>query len=208
MSEAMSSARALWREGVPAAGTLAEVYLASRGLRLEPNAPLRFHPMAWRNPASGAAAPAMLALMTAPDADRGCGVHVTYLRPDGTGKATGDRPKVMLGNPGIIRLVADAEVTLGLGIAEGIEPGLAIMQRAGWRPVWAAASAGGIQRFPVLPGIEALTLFCDAGDGGRRPGLRAAEACARRWREAGREARIVVPPAGTDWHDALKEQAA
>ena len=73
-------------------------------------------------------------------------------------------------------------------------------QGAGWSPVWAACSAGGIARFPVLPGVEALTIFADNDDGGA--GTRAAEACARRWAEAGREARIFAPPAGSDFHDA------
>ena len=39
------------------------------------------------------------------------------------------------------------------------------------------------------------------------PGQKAAETVAARWREAGREAVIIAPPAG-DWADARKEQAA
>ena len=37
-------ARRLWAEALPARGTLAEKYLAARGLALEDAAPLRFHP--------------------------------------------------------------------------------------------------------------------------------------------------------------------
>ncbi len=89
-------------------------------------------------------------------------------------------------------------MTTGLGIAEGIETALAVMQRAGWAPVWAATSAGAIRRFPVLPGIEALTVFADM-DGA---GLNAARDCCRTWAAAGWEARLLAPPAG-DWDDVL-----
>lgn len=192
--------RTLWREAVPPAGTLVETYLASRGLTLPEDAPLRFTACAWRNASYGPPGPAMVALMTLPETGEPCGAHVTYLRPNGGGKAGGKREKIMLGAAGVIRLVPDTEVTLGLGLAEGIETALAIMQRTGWWPVWAASSAGAIARFPVLPGIECLTIFADTDASGT--GTNAARECARRWASAGREARIVAPPAG-DWHDAL-----
>ncbi len=76
------------------------------------------------------------------------------------------------------------------------------MQATGWRPIWAACSAGAIARFPVLPGIESLTIFADADDKGA--GLEAAWNCAERWRAARREVTIQCPPAGTDWHDVLE----
>lgn len=196
-------ARALWVGAVPAKATLAEAYLRSRGLNLPDDAPLRFHPAAWRNADYGPSGPAMVAQMSAPETGEPCGTHVTYLSADGCGKADGARPKVMLGAVGVIRLVPDEEVTLGLGLGEGIETALAVMQRTGWAPVWAATSAGAIKRFPVLPGIEALTIFADA-DG---PGMAAARESCRRWAEAGCEARIVAPPAG-DWDDALPRQRA
>lgn len=196
-------ARDLWREATPAAGTLVETYLQSRGLQIEPDAPLRFHPNAWRNAAFGPRGPAMVALMSDPASAEPCGVHVTYLRADGSGKAEGERTKIMLGRAGCIRLVPDEEVTLGLGLAEGIETSLAVMQGFDWRPVWAATSAGAIARFPLLPGIGALTIFADP-DGA---GMRAAEDCAQRWADAGREARLCTPPAG-DFNDVIRSRAA
>lgn len=193
-------AERLWREALAAAGTAVEAYLASRGLLLPADAPLRFHPTAWRNRDNGPPGPALVALMTAAETNEVCGAHVTYLRDDGRGKAAGDKAKVMLGAAGVVRLVPDDEVALGLGLAEGIETALAVIQRGGWAPVWAATSAGAIRRFPVLPGIEALTVFADADASGA--GTDAARDCCRRWAEAGREARILVPPAG-DWDDVL-----
>jgi hypothetical protein len=99
-------------------------------------------------------------------------------------------------------LVPDAEVTTGLGVAEGVETALSVMQGAGWRPVWAATSAGVIRIFPILPGIECLTIFADMDD--RGAGLEAARACAARWGGAGREAHIWAPPVGADFNDAFK----
>jgi putative DNA primase/helicase len=193
-------ARRIWQEAGPpdAPGSLLPTYLASRGLTLPTDAPLRFHPCAWRNADYGPPGPAMIAAMTVPASGEWSGVHVTYLAPSGAGKAAGDRSKIMLGNAGVIRLVPDEEVSLGLGLAEGIETALAVMQRAGWLPVWAAGSAGLIRSFPMLPGIEALTVFADA-DGA---GMGAARECCRRWADAGRDGVILAPPVG-DWDDAL-----
>lgn len=194
---------ALWRSGRSPAGTAAEAYLKSRGLSLPVDAPLRFAPVAWRNPNNGPPGPAMLAQLTRPETNEPVGIHVTYLRDDGSGKADGPGQKVILGRTGVVRLVPDEEVTVGLGLAEGIETSLAIMQRIGWRPVWAATSAGAIARFSVLSGIEALTLFADPD----HAGIGAARVCASRWSEEGREVRIIRPPTG-DWDDATRGRAA
>lgn len=200
VSPTRDMARRLWGEAMPPANTPAQAYLEARGLRLEATAPLRFHPTCPRGKSESL--PAMLALMTDPETAEPVGVHRTFLLADGSGKApvgsNGEPAKMMAGNAGVIRLSSDDEVTNGLGLAEGIETALACMQHGGWRPIWAAASAGAINRFPVLPGIEALTIFADA-DG---PGLKAARACGERWATTGKEVRLLAPPAG-DWHDTL-----
>jgi DNA primase len=53
---------------------------------------------------------------------------------------------------------------------------------------------------PVLAGVECITIFPDADDGGTS--IKAAHRCADRWAGSGKEARIITPPAGNDWHDA------
>jgi putative DNA primase/helicase len=120
---------------------------------------------------------AVVALMTDAVTGEPCGVHRTILGEDGT-----KIDKKMLGRQGVIRMSLDEEVTMGLGICEGIEDGLGILL-SGWAPVWVAANAGGIARLPVLSGIEALTIFHDDDSAGND----AAETCARRWHDAGRE---------------------
>lgn len=192
-------ARGLWREAVPLLGSLAEAYLRSRGLSLPHGAPLRFHPACRRG---AERLPAMVALMTGPTTGEPCGVHRTFLALDGTGKAppgpSGEGAKMMLGTAGVVRLTPDEDVTLGLGLCEGIETGLTLLQRFGHAPVWAAAAAGAVARFPLLHGIEALTVFADAD----APGLASARACKARWAEAGREVRVVWPgQAGRDFAD-------
>jgi hypothetical protein len=123
-----------------------------------------------------------------------------------SGNSKTEPAKVKLGNSGIIRLIDDGAVTIGLGLAEGIETALAVMQRAGWCPVWAASDAGGMRAFPVLPGIEALTLFVNRDDSGAGEG--SARECSARWRSAGREVTLQLPPKGADWHDAFIGRAA
>lgn len=80
---------------------------------------------------------------------------------------------------------------------------MSVMQGFGWRPVWAATSAGAIKRFPVLAGIEALTIFADPDTAGTQ----AARDCAARWVESGRKACICTPPEG-DFNDMIRRGAA
>jgi hypothetical protein len=208
LSDAERSARALelWSAASSLRRSLAEAYLSSRGLSLHepvliPDV-LRFHASC---PFGRERLPAMLALMRDIRTDEPRAIHRTALQQDGSGKAEpadGGSSKRMLGPAGgcAIKLIADEDVTLGLGIAEGIENALTAMS-AGWSPVWAAGSKGSLAKFPVLPGIEALTLFTDPEPGG----VEAARECARRWQESGREATILIPPSG-DWNDVGKSR--
>lgn len=184
-----------------------DTYLASRGLHLPNDVrqadALRFHPATPFKLKDGSTVklPAMVAVMRDIVTNEPTGIHRTALKPDGSGKAEmpdGTSPKKMMGRAksAVVKLSADDTVTDGLGICEGIEDALTIIG-AGWRPVWAALSAGGIADFPVLPGIECLTIFGDADP----TGLAAAQECQARWRAAGRECVIVLPPHdGTDWN--------
>jgi len=122
-----------------------------------------------------------------------------YLRSDSTDRLRDDKGKTVTGRAGgaVVMLSDFDEPTMGLVVCEGVETGIALFQRE-VRPVWACGAAGTLQKFPLLGGIESLTIAADADAAGQR----AADELARRWREAGREVRIVPPVAG-DWADGL-----
>ena len=127
------------------------------------------------------------------------GVHRTYLARDGRGKAPIEPPRMVLGRlkDACIKLTADEDVAEGLHIGEGIETCVACIQRD-FRPMWACVSEGGIRDFPVLSGVECLTIAADHD----HAGLRAAQTCAERWQAAGHEVFIRWPEGlGRDFAD-------
>ena len=167
----------IWQEGIALAGTLGEQYFVEHR-RLDIRALDLRHVLRWHDRCHCA-----VALMTTPAENKPSGIHRTFLNSDGS-----KRDRKMLGRAGVIRLSRDDAVTGGLGITEGIEDGLAVLL-SGWSPIWAAGSAGAIRRFPVLGGIESLTIFADADSAG----LEAAQECEGRWAAVGKETRISPP---------------
>jgi putative DNA primase/helicase len=194
----LDCARRIWMEATDPRATPIETYLHSRGVRLPDEPVIRWHP---RCPRGADRFPTMVALMVDPITGQPSGIHRTFLVPDGSNKATVEEPKMMLGNAGVIRLAEP--VGEGLGLAEGVETSLSVMQIIGWGPVWAAGSRTGIAAFPVLSG-HSLTIFADSDE----PGLTAARACAARWDASDQEALIWVPPDGYDWNDCAVETTA
>jgi hypothetical protein len=127
-------------------------------------------------------------------------LHRTWLAPDGSGKAPVEKPRLLLKGHdkagGVVRLFPDDEVTSGLAIAEGIETALTAAH--GFTPVWATIDAGNLAAFPVLDGIESLTVAIDHD----KAGLDAFNGVAARWLAAGREVRQWLPPDyGADIND-------
>ncbi|MGO1080138.1 CHC2 zinc finger domain-containing protein [Inquilinus sp. CA228] len=180
-AERIAWALARWAQARPILGTLAEVYLVQdRGLPAEVLAG-REHCLGWDRRRGE-----MLALMVNPVSDTPCGIHRFHLDDQGHKLS-----RKMLGKAAVVPLSASSETTEGLGITEGVEDGLAVLA-SGWAPIWACATAGGIERFPILAGIEALTIFADPDP----TGMQAAETCARRWRAAGREVAINTKKKG------------
>src|SRR5262249_37639768 len=93
-----------------------------------------------------------------------------------------------------IKLDADCYVTQALTVGEGFETCLAARQLH-YKPTWAVGSVAAIASFPLLPGIETLTLLEETGDNGAS--VRAVQECGTRWHAAGREV-IVVTPRGCE----------
>jgi hypothetical protein len=137
----------LWGRSCPAEGTIVEAYIAARGLSLEPlPATLRFLP-----PTKPERHPAMIVAFGIPEEPEpgrlsindGAvrGVHLTLLKPDGSGKADIEPNKIMVGkSTGSPIVLAPMNDLLGLAIAEGIENALTAYQANGFG-VWAAGAA-------------------------------------------------------------------
>jgi hypothetical protein len=161
-SEKMAAAVALWRASVDPRETPVDNYLASRGLGLDDELDdvLRWH----------ADTGAMIALFRTIGSNRPQAVSRTFLDREGR-----KRERKFLGPVGgaAIKLDSDDSVLSGLHIGEGVETCMAA-RRLGLRPCWTLGSAGAIAAFPVLNGIEALTLLAE----GDKASERAVEACA------------------------------
>src|SRR5262249_53095021 len=101
-----------------------------------------------------------------------------------------------------IKLSHDEDVAEGLAIGEGAESVLAAM-RLGFRPAWALAGISGIRSFPVLNGIEALTILVD--NDRNSAGQQAARRCSERWVRDCREVFRALPnQTGDDFNDVLR----
>jgi hypothetical protein len=127
----------------------------------------------------------------------------TWITP--TGKAALETPRLPLAGHstagGCIRLWPDEAVTVGLGVAEGIESALSLAWA--YTPVWALIDAGHLSKFPVLDGIESLVIARDQD----QAGIKAASECATRWARAGREV-LATSQAQNDVNDVLLAEAA
>jgi phage/plasmid primase-like uncharacterized protein len=176
------------------------VYLRSRGIHLT-SPVLRFTEQAPHR--LGTRLPAMLAPVVNVTGEQ-IGVHLTYLRRDGGGKAT--LPKeyqrecrgVIHG--GAIRL-AEHDPDAELIVAEGIESAFSAMQLFG-RAGWAAVYAGGLKTLELPSSVRAVIIAADNDASGT--GQRNALAAYDRWRADGRQVCIKTPPAiGTDFNDLL-----
>ena len=195
----------MWDESSDPHGTVIEPYLTSRGLNLTPDlggAVIRFHPKCpWRDRETDQTilVPCMVAAMRSLSTDEITAVHRTRLSNDGKKL---DRRMLGVVAGAAIKLDADDAVTHGLHIAEGLETAMAARQ-LGLRPTWALGSTSFIAAFPVLSGIECLTLLAEND----AASAKAVQACAERWHAAGRVVLINKPARGNDLNDAIRREA-
>jgi len=190
-----------WQAARPIVGTFADTYLTARSLPFDDpkGRVLRFAECHARRSARGELQhlPAMLALLSDVRTGEACGIINVYLRPDGSDRLRDPKGKTTWGRAGnaAVMLSAFDEPTYSLAISEGAETAIALLM-ADLAPVWALGGAGNLVAFPILGGIECLTIAAGADE----PGQKAAAIAAQRWRDAGREVVIIAPPTG-DWAD-------
>ncbi len=173
------AARRLWAMGRPIAGTLAERYLAGRGIiEVDTIGALRFHPRCyyWREdrPDSDPETwPALLAKVT--DAEGApTGLHRTWLDPATADKAPVDPPRKAMGHLlGNGVRIGEAPDLLAAG--EGLETMLALRMALPDLPVVAALSAGHLAALILPPSLKRLYIAVDSDMAGRDAADRLAE---------------------------------
>jgi len=188
----------LWGESIPAAGTLADRYLESRGLAgLAASPALRFRGDCWHK-WTCSRLPALVAAVTNASGQV-VAVHRTFLRRDGSGKANVEPQRASLGpiRGGAVRLdPAAPELVIGEGIESAASAG-----RLLGLPAWAAISAGNLERGLVLPPeVRRVVIAADNDPAGRD----AAHATFFRWCAEGRQVEVALPDQdGCDFNDLL-----
>jgi hypothetical protein len=198
-AERLSKALWLWSNRMPITDSIAERYLRDiRGYGGPLPITLGFLP------ARGEYPPAMIAAFgLAHETEPGViviadsavtGVHLTRLKPDGSGKAEFEDPdenaKIMVGHSaGSPIVLAPPNDLLGLAVTEGIEDGLSVHEDTGLG-IWAAASAS---RIPALASmvpsyIDCTTVITDDDGDGRRFASELADSI----RARGMDARAII----------------
>jgi len=190
-------AKRCWQEALPITSTVAAAYLRGRAITCDLPDTLRFHPECWHGP-TAKRHPALVALIEGTDS---CAVHRTYLRPDGTGKASLDGcTKLMLGSTagGAVRLTK----SLGpLVVAEGVETGLSLASGLLGYPatIWAALSTSGMRGLRLPPMSGRLIVATDGDQAGSDAGRHLAE----RAHGLGWQVSLLPAPKDRDWNDIL-----
>ena len=160
------AARRLFAASKPIHGTLAEIYLQSRGIALPSDvSALRFHPRCFYRSRTGLQTwPALIAAVTD---NNGIitGAHRTWLDPHG-GKAPVDDPRRALGclvGNGVRFGIAHSVLTA----AEGIETALALKTVMPDMPIIATLSAAHLAALILSPLLKRLYVAVDNDDAGR-----------------------------------------
>ena len=190
-------ARRVWLESAPVAGTLAEIYVHSRGLTLPVPPTLRFRRLL-RHP-TGVYAPALIAAVECLKSGNAVvAIHRTWLQPDGSGKAALDPPKAALGpiRGGAVRLAPPGET---LCLCEGVETALSVHQATGI-PAWAALGTANLGLVELPEITREVIIAADADEAGER----AAQQAAQRFLRGGRRVLVARPDReGSDFNDYL-----
>lgn len=127
------------------------------------------------------------------------GAHVTPLRRDMTTRIKGQKRSFGPIKGGYVQL-SEIEPKKALIIGEGTESTLSAMQRTSLPGIATLGTSGMISLIP--PDCSEIIIAADNDE----PGIRAANALARRLADGGYEVRIAAPEVdGDDWNDALRK---
>jgi len=205
-AETRARALAIWDAAVPLPGSMAEIYLFSRGIRLtelgDLSHALRFHPDCQFGKVRH---PCLVALYVDLTSNTPKAISRTAIP---NGKKLGAAMSLGATGGSAVKITMDNLVTDSLVVGEGIETVLAGMLM-GHMPAWALGSAGAIRDLAVIPGVDLTVLVDnDAPDAnGRRAGPDAANECQMKWRAAGRKVELIIPPdVGDDAADMWMKQ--
>ncbi|MER8751165.1 toprim domain-containing protein [Mesorhizobium sp. M1050] len=199
------AARRLFAMSQPIAGTLAERYLAGRGILLSAHEPaLRFHPGCYyKDLVTGETQtlPALIAAVTSLDGQI-TGLQRTWLDPSGQGKAQLADPRRslgdLLGNGIWLGHLPGAPVPV-MAAGEGLETMASLRTVMPVLPVAAATSANHLAGLRLPPGCRCLYIAADADAAGRH-GI---ERLSQRAGESGILALVLRPQLG-DFNDDLR----
>jgi hypothetical protein len=166
----------LWQRRQPIVGSIAEKYLRNVRGYTGPLPPT----LGYLPPRKEGQHPAMIAafgLVTESEpgvlAEPGnvAAIHLTLVKPDGSGKADIEQTKIMVGSPlgKPIVLAAPHDGYAALGITEGVEDALSAYQAIG-QAAWASGAAGFMPALAdcVPSYFESVTIFAHDDPAGRR----------------------------------------
>lgn len=193
----------IWNNSKPATGSLVETYLSHRGYVSDIPTNIRFHDQLYHR-ISKSLYPAMICGITIWPDDEVRSVLRTYLKDDGSDKATISPNKMMLGNVkgGAVKFAPPSQ---RLVIAEGVETALSVSVSTGI-PTWAALSASGMIGV-VVPPLDITQEIIIAADHDEAD-TRAADKLASRLINNGYTVKIATPPKEqSDFNDLLMENS-
>ncbi len=194
------SAQRLFAASAPIAGTLAEIYLRSRGITdMAALRSLRFHPRCYYRADAQSPTerwPALIAAVTDPTGAV-TGVQRTYLQRDGLAKAPVATPRKAMG------ALAGNAVRFGrvddvMAVGEGVETVLSLRCSMPRMPMAAALSAQNLGAFRCDKSLKRLYIAADRDEAGRR----AANLLRRHALKLGVDA-IIMFPILKDFNDDL-----
>lgn len=184
----------IWERAAPPRGTLAETYLAARGLVLPESEDIRFAPDLADAEAMLGRPAVVLRLRHAASGEATGGIQRIYLKDDGSAHIGHDlKAKRSLGPLGVFMLGRPSRDGV-LGIAEGFEKAVGASLIFGL-PVWATMGAGNMPAVELPAGLSRLVIFADRGAAGEAAATKLRDAALARGISCG----APLYPRGDDW---------